>query len=70
MGFPIAFFSGLGVAISLLDEQTSSLVGVAILASLLPPAINSGMLWISWFAYDPVVDKFGYDASRGDFRKW
>jgi uncharacterized hydrophobic protein (TIGR00271 family) len=70
MGFPIAFFSGLGVAVGLLDEQTSSLVGVAISASLLPPAVNSGMLWISWFAYDPAVDQFGYDASRGDFRKW
>jgi Domain of unknown function (DUF389) len=38
VGFPVAFFSGLGVAVSLLDEQTNSLVGVAISASLLPPA--------------------------------
>ena len=37
-GIPIAFFSGLGVALSVLDESTSSLVGVAISASLLPPA--------------------------------
>ncbi len=37
-GFPIAFFSGCGVAISVVDESTSSLVGVAISASLLPPA--------------------------------
>ena len=37
-GFPIAFFSGLGVALSVLDDQTSNLVGVAISASLLPPA--------------------------------
>ena len=37
-GIPIAFFSGLGVAVSVLDDQTSSLVGVAISASLLPPA--------------------------------
>lgn len=37
-GFPIAFFSGLGVAVSVLDDSTSSLVGVAISASLLPPA--------------------------------
>jgi len=41
-GFPIAFFSGLGVAVSVLDDQTSSLVGVAISASLLPPAVNCG----------------------------
>ena len=33
---------------SLLDEQTSSLVGVAISASLLPPAVNAGILWIAW----------------------
>ena len=37
-GIPIAFFSGLGVALSVLEDQTSSLVGVAISASLLPPA--------------------------------
>lgn len=37
-GFPIAFFSGIGVALSVLDDSTSSLVGVAISASLLPPA--------------------------------
>ena len=45
-GIPIAFFSGLGVAVGLLDSQTNSLVGVAISASLLPPAVNAGMLWI------------------------
>lgn len=38
VALPVAFFSGLGVAVSLLDEQTASLVGVAISASLLPPA--------------------------------
>ena len=48
IGIPIAFFSGLGVAVSILDEQTSSLVGVAISASLLPPAINAGMLWTTY----------------------
>jgi len=46
VGIPIAFFSGLGVAVGLLDSQTNSLVGVAISASLLPPAVNAGMLWI------------------------
>lgn len=29
VALPVAFFSGLGVAVSLLDEQTSSLVGVS-----------------------------------------
>ena len=47
VGLPIAFFSGLGVAVSLLDDQASSLVGVAISASLLPPAVNAGLLWIA-----------------------
>ena len=36
----------MGVALSVLDDQTSSLVGVAISASLLPPAVNCGMLFI------------------------
>lgn len=52
LGIPIAFFSGLGVAVSVLDEQTSSLVGVAISASLLPPAVNAGMLWVTYFFVD------------------
>ena len=34
VALPVAFFSGLGVAVSVLDNQTSSLVGVAISASL------------------------------------
>jgi uncharacterized hydrophobic protein (TIGR00271 family) len=50
VALPVAFFSGLGVAVSLLDDQTSSLVGVAISASLLPPAVNSGILWL-YYAY-------------------
>jgi len=61
-GIPTAFFSGMGVALSVLDDQTSSLVGVAISASLLPPAVNSGILLIiaivdheSWndFEFEP-----------------
>lgn len=51
-GIPIAFFSGLGVAVGLLDSQTNSLVGVAISASLLPPAVNSGMLLVVHFSED------------------
>lgn len=50
VALPIAFFSGLGVAVSLLDQQTASLVGVAISASLLPPAVNAGIVWV-WYAY-------------------
>ncbi len=47
--FPTAFFSGLGVALSVLDDSTSSLVGVAISASLLPPAVNCGILMVMAF---------------------
>lgn len=46
ISLPVAFVSGLGVAVSLFDDQMSSLVGVAISASLLPPAVNSGIIWI------------------------
>lgn len=48
VGIPVAFFSGLGVAVGLLDDQTSSLVGVAISASLLPPAVNAGIMWVAY----------------------
>ena len=48
VALPGVFFSGLGVAVSLLDEQTNSLVGVAISASLLPPAVNAGKFWVLW----------------------
>lgn len=75
VGLPVAFFSGLGVAVSLLDEQTNSLVGVAISASLLPPAVNAGMMWVAYGYFDKNRKEAGaYDddyinsVSRGDFR--
>ena len=49
IALPVAFFSGLGVAVSVLDDQAASLVGVAISASLLPPAVNAGILWVAYF---------------------
>ena len=39
--YQLPFSVGLGVAVSVLDDHTSSLVGVAISASLLPPAVSS-----------------------------
>jgi len=45
IGLCIAIPSGVGVALSVLGNNTSSLVGVAISASLLPPAVNTGLLW-------------------------
>lgn len=37
----IAIPSGAGVALAVLGDYTASLVGVAISASLLPPAVNA-----------------------------
>ncbi|ELU08060.1 hypothetical protein CAPTEDRAFT_213394 [Capitella teleta] len=45
VGVLIALPSGAGVALSILGGNAGSLVGVAISASLLPPAVNAGMLW-------------------------
>lgn len=41
--FLVAIVSGAGVALSVLNDNISSLVGVAISAALLPPAVNSGI---------------------------
>ncbi|CAG2172402.1 unnamed protein product, partial [Oppiella nova] len=45
VGTLVAFPSGCAVAISLLSGNEASLVGVAISVSLLPPAVNAGLLW-------------------------
>ncbi|KAF4528517.1 hypothetical protein B566_EDAN016948 [Ephemera danica] len=45
VGCLIALPSGAGVALSVLGGNAGSLVGVAISASLLPPAVNAGLLW-------------------------
>lgn len=45
VGIFIALVSGAAVAIAVLSENFGSLVGVAISASLLPPAVNTGLLW-------------------------
>ncbi|CAI9727184.1 Hypothetical predicted protein [Octopus vulgaris] len=44
-GILIALPSGAGVSLSVLGGNSGPLVGVAISASLLPPAVNAGMLW-------------------------
>merc|ERR1719411_2594135 len=44
-GIAIALPSGAGVALSVLGGNVGSLVGVAISASLLPPAVNAGLFW-------------------------
>lgn len=45
VGICIALPSGAAVAIAVLGNNFGSLVGVAISASLLPPACNTGLLW-------------------------
>ncbi|KAF8782819.1 hypothetical protein HNY73_013055 [Argiope bruennichi] len=45
VGVLIALPSGAGVALSILGGNAGCLVGVAISASLLPPAVNAGLLW-------------------------
>ncbi|XP_014773858.1 uncharacterized protein LOC106871746 isoform X2 [Octopus bimaculoides] len=45
IGILIALPSGAGVSLSVLGGNSGPLVGVAISASLLPPAVNAGMLW-------------------------
>ena len=45
VGLAVAVPSGVGVAISVLGGNSGSMVGVAISASLLPPAVNTGIYW-------------------------
>ena len=45
VGVAIAIPSGIGTALSITLQNTASLVGVAISASLLPPAVNCGLLF-------------------------
>ena len=45
VGVIIGTFSGAAVALSVLSENSSSLVGVAISAALLPPMVNAGLCW-------------------------
>ncbi|RWS03256.1 DUF389 domain containing protein-like protein [Dinothrombium tinctorium] len=45
IGALVAIPSGAAVAVSILSGNQASLVGVAISASLLPPCVNTGLLW-------------------------
>ena len=45
VGVLVALPSGVGVALSVLAGNAGSMVGVAISASLLPPAVNAGLYW-------------------------
>lgn len=65
-GIAVAIPSGMGVCLSILGGNTSSLVGVAISASLLPPAVNAGicLLYSILLQTDSVItDSTEYDAA-------
>eukprot|EP01083_Nonionella_stella_P014734 41322_1 len=53
----IAFASGIGVALSVIGDYLSTVIGVAISASLLPPAVNSGML-LSFTIYEKAYPQY------------
>ena len=57
VGVLIAVPSGAGVALSLLGGNTGSLVGVAISASLLPPAVNAVRSLFIILYYVNLVDR-------------
>ena len=67
VGVLIAIPSGAGVALSVLGGNAGSLVGVAISASLLPPAVNCGLLWaIALICYATGEDYLiGYTNNSG-----
>lgn len=53
-GLLVASPSGVGVALSLTSSSVTSLIGVAISASLLPPAVNTGMA-LNYAIFGPLV---------------
>ena len=63
----IAVPSGAGVALSVLSGNAGSLVGVAISASLLPPAVNCGLFWAVAAVAAITGEGFavGYDGANG-----
>ena len=65
-GIAVAIPSGMGVCLSILGGNTSSLVGVAISASLLPPAVNTGicLVYSIFLSLDLVENDF---KNAGEF---
>merc|ERR1712121_356886 len=61
VGGAIAVPSGVGVAISVLGGNSGSMVGVAISASLLPPAVNTGLYWAMALMSSAFNDSFHQD---------
>jgi hypothetical protein len=52
----VALFSGLGlIAVSMLDQQTSLLVGVTLSAFLLPRAVTLGIVWVAFLYFEKGI---------------
>ncbi|GAB5353239.1 hypothetical protein AAMO2058_000020300 [Amorphochlora amoebiformis] len=66
IGIVIAVPSGVGVALSSLSNNTASLVGVAISAALLPPAVNVGLCF-TYAAYVHIYDDKSFESSASEF---
>jgi len=64
VGVLIAVPSGAGVALSVLGGNAGSLVGVAISASLLPPAVNCGLYWAVSLV-QLILSSYGLTAYHG-----
>lgn len=60
IGIFVAIPSGIAVAIGILGDNFGSLAGVAISASLLPPAVNTGLM----FAFAIIYKIFESDETR------
>jgi len=66
VGIVIAIPSGVGVALSSLSNNTASLVGVAISAALLPPAVNVGICFAYAFFQQWGLDR-EFDSTSSEF---
>ena len=69
VGLAIAIPSGVGVAISVLGGNAGSMVGVAISASLLPPAVNTGLFWAMAMISYGFDDTNAFNSDRDDIIK-
>jgi len=74
-GITIAFLTGMGVALTVFDDTMSKLVGVAVSASIIPPAVNSGLLLILamqndsewWNDFKLTFDEEEYNESTPNY---
>ncbi|CAF1202257.1 unnamed protein product [Rotaria sordida] len=65
-GALVALPSGAGAALSVLGGNVGSLVGVAISASLLPPAVNAGLL-SSYSLLSALIPSIGKQSSKDEY---